>query len=181
MNKNQIVGKRISKLRETNHLTRQDLAQRSGLSESEICLLEEDANNTSLAPLMRISRAFGVRLGTFLDDQASSGVTITRAAQSNKESADRITYNSLSDNRMDRYMEPFLLDIKPGSAEKKPLSHEGEKCLYIIEGSVTLQHGNESHLLHTGDSIYFDAIVPHNITTSEPNGARAMLVTYAPL
>ncbi|MDD2219556.1 MAG: helix-turn-helix transcriptional regulator, partial [Desulfoplanes sp.] len=65
------LGERIKKFREMNELSRQDLAERSGLSLDFIIRLETENEYPSLGPLLKVARAIGVRLGTFLDDEVS--------------------------------------------------------------------------------------------------------------
>ena len=58
------LGERIKKFREMNELSRQDLAERSGLSLDFITGLETENEYPSLGPLLKVARALGVRLGT---------------------------------------------------------------------------------------------------------------------
>lgn len=71
-----------------------ELAVRSGLAEEQIERIENNVDLPSLAPLIKIARALGVRLGTFLDDQEEQGAVICRK----QESEDTISF---SNNAMD--------------------------------------------------------------------------------
>ncbi|MGE4506135.1 MAG: helix-turn-helix domain-containing protein, partial [Desulfovibrionaceae bacterium] len=66
------VGQRIRSFREKAELTLNDLAARTGLDEPFLKAIEDEDCYPSLQPLVKIARALGVRLGTFLDDQVSS-------------------------------------------------------------------------------------------------------------
>ncbi|MFR4026240.1 MAG: cupin domain-containing protein [Alistipes indistinctus] len=51
----------------------------------------------------------------------------------------------------------------------------------MLEGSVQLLYGQETYTLEKGDSIYYDSIVPHNLTTlAEGETAKVLAVTYTP-
>ncbi len=63
-----LIGDKIKAFRETRKLTREQLAENSGLELSLVTEIEENTNIPSLSPLIKIARALGVRLGTFLDD-----------------------------------------------------------------------------------------------------------------
>ena len=67
------LGKKIATLREAHHLSSQDLADRCGLDLSLIEGLEAGEVPASLAPLIKITRALGVRLGTLMDDDEDLG------------------------------------------------------------------------------------------------------------
>ena len=80
MSKSINVGEKIKNLREVKNITREELSERSGLSINQIISIEENVNLPSLAPLIKIARVMGVRLGTFLDDNDELGPVVTRKA-----------------------------------------------------------------------------------------------------
>lgn len=65
------VGSKIRQLREAKEMTVEELAETSQSNVELIQQLENGALVPSLTPLLKIARALGVRLGTFLDDVAS--------------------------------------------------------------------------------------------------------------
>ena len=65
---NNRLGRKIATLREAHHLSSRDLADRCGLDLALIEGLEAGEVPASLAPLIKITRALGVRLGTLMDD-----------------------------------------------------------------------------------------------------------------
>ena len=67
-NTNTFVGSKIKGLRETKNLSIEEVAESTGLSVEQINSIENDQNLPSLGPLIKIARALGVRLGTFMDD-----------------------------------------------------------------------------------------------------------------
>ena len=73
MGNNKIIGAKIKSIRESKQLTVEEVAERSGLSIEQIERIEGNVDFPSLAPLIKIARVLGVRLGTFLDDQSELG------------------------------------------------------------------------------------------------------------
>ena len=69
MDTSKIVGEKIKALREDKSISIEELAQRSGLAIEQVERIENNIDIPSLAPLIKIARVLGVRLGTFLDDQ----------------------------------------------------------------------------------------------------------------
>ncbi|MBX2944216.1 MAG: cupin domain-containing protein [Cyclobacteriaceae bacterium] len=69
-----------------------------------------------------------------------------------------------------------MLTVKPG-AKGRPTTSDGYEFKYLISGRCDYQINNEKITLEEGDSLYFDASVPHlPINTS---GEKAvMLVVY---
>lgn len=69
MDKTNIIGEKIRGLRMAKEISLDELADRTGLAIEQITRIEENIDIPSLAPLVKLARALGVRLGTFLDDQ----------------------------------------------------------------------------------------------------------------
>ena len=63
MDNTNIVGKKIKSIRETKQISSCELAERTGLAEEQIYRIENNVDIPSLAPLIKIARALGVRLG----------------------------------------------------------------------------------------------------------------------
>lgn len=178
-------------MREANGLSRAELGERCGLNEEQIQKIEEQTEIPSLAPLIKVARAFGVRLGTFLDDQEETGPVVCRNnetreaisfSNNNSESRKHMHYHSLSNNKTDRHMEPFMIQIAPKSDVDFVLSsHEGEEFILVLEGKVEITYGEKTYTLSKGDSIYYDSIVPHLVSASDEEGARVLAVIYTPV
>ncbi len=75
-------------------------------------------------------------------------------------------------------MEPFIVDIRPGAKDATLSTHEGEEFIYVLEGEVELRYGSDSIKLAAGDSVYYDSIVPHRVSSAAP--AKVIAVVYAP-
>ena len=191
MPKSKIVGEKIKSLREAKKITREELSERSGLSVDQIVSIEDNVNIPSLAPLIKIARVLGVRLGTFLDDNSDFGPVICRKLDkeesisfSNNEVHARkhMEYFSLSKSKADRHMEPFVINIAPSKEVDFILStHEGEEFIYVLEGVIEINYGKETYILEEGDSIYYDSIVAHHVHAYQGGAARILAVIYTPL
>ena len=113
MDSTKIVGEKIKSLRETKEISVAELAVRSGLAEEQIERIENNVDLPSLAPLIKIARALGVRLGTFLDDQEEQGAVICRK----QESEDTISFsNNAMNGPAYTYALPLTVKIKSGQA-----------------------------------------------------------------
>jgi len=160
------VGERIRAFREKQELSLADLASRTGLEETFLSAVETKDLYPSLGPLLKIARALGVRLGTFLDDHVSRDPLIVRVGERTSEMAMRVDgslnashmYSSLGRGKTDRHMEPFFITMNPEPEEDKKLSfHEGEEFIVVVSGQVQLTYGREVSTLNPGDSIYYPA------------------------
>lgn len=184
------VGEKIKQIRELKKVSLDELSQRSGMDITILQKIETEKNIPSLAPLIKIARALGVRLGTFLDDSDSYGPVVVRSGDYHKgvrftsqssESREHLNFFSLAFDKAGRNMEPFIVDIEPGLQSDYMLSsHEGEEFIYVLEGDIEINYGKEIYQLSKGDSIYLDSIVLHNVHAGNNSSAKILAVVYAP-
>jgi transcriptional regulator with XRE-family HTH domain len=184
------VGEKIRQIRELKKVSLDELSRRSGMDITILQKIELEKNIPSLAPLIKIARALGVRLGTFLDDSDSFGPVVVRSGDYHKgvrftsqssESREHLNFFSLAFDKAGRNMEPFIVDIEPGLQSDYMLSsHEGEEFIYVLEGDIEINYGKEIYQLSKGDSIYLDSIVLHNVHACNNSSARILAVVYAP-
>jgi transcriptional regulator with XRE-family HTH domain len=189
--KKNIVGEKISTFCADKNISVEELSERSGLSIPQLELIQNSDKVPSLSPLIKIARALGVRLGTFLDDSSELGPVIhrqTEAKQAATFSSQLSTANShldffaLAGSKTGRHMEPFLVNIQPSPTHEPILSsHEGEEFIFVLQGSIKINYGKETHILHTGDSIYYDSIVDHLVSALNGDAAQIVAVVYTPI
>ena len=191
-NNNTFVGSKIKGLRETKNLSIEEVAESTGLSVEQINSIENDQNLPSLGPLIKIARALGVRLGTFMDDNDALGPVVTRAADRERDSSisfsngatdarQHMIYHPLAQQKAGRHMEPFIIDINPTeSLDYKLSAHEGEEFIYVMEGEIELEYGKEKYTLTEGDSIYYDSIVKHHLHGALGKSAKILALVYIP-
>ena len=165
MDNTKIVGEKIKSLRETKQISVAELAERTGLAEEQINRIEDNVDIPSLAPLIKIARALGVRLGTFLDDQDEVGAVITRKQDDSQKTISfsnnamnartHMHYQSLSKSKADRHMEPFIIDIEATDETNYEVSsHEGEEFIHVMEGAVEIVYGKKSHVIQKAYRTY---------------------------
>jgi transcriptional regulator with XRE-family HTH domain len=198
MPKTHSPGDRIAELRKTYSISRETLAERSGLNIELIRRIEEDGHIPDLAPLIKISRALGVRIGALMDDHEELGPVITRSGEAEKtprfvtglpgevsakpdaHSRQGLTFHALAADKGGRHMEPFIVDIEK-DVEQDKSAHEGEEFIHVLSGKLALEYGKSNHILQTGDSVYYDSIVPHRVLAAGDEAARILAVIYTPV
>ena len=202
-------GERITELCKTYSIDRESLAERSGLAPELIRRIEEEGHIPDLAPLVKIARALGVRLGTLLDDHEELGPVITRAGEAEATrrfvtglpeagaagktlSAGQpvssgqpgthqgLNFKALAADKGGRHMEPFIVDIEPGAVQEKS-THEGEEFIHVLSGKLSLEYGKDTSVLEPGDSVYYDSIVPHRVLPADGKPVRILAVIYTPV
>ena len=189
-----ILGERIAELRKTYSISREVLSERSGVSADLIAKIEDAGLIPDLAPLIKISRGLGVRLGTLLDDHEQLGPVICRAGNTAETTRFKtgipeglaasghhgMSFNALAADKTGRHMEPFIVTIQADAKQDKS-AHEGEEFIYVMEGTLSLEYGNDKETLKTGDSVYYDSIVPHKVFSADNNPVKILAVIYTPM
>jgi transcriptional regulator with XRE-family HTH domain len=185
------IGRKITELREALLLSPEDLAERCGADVATIRGIEAGDIVPSLAPLIKIARALGVRLGTLLDDDENLGPALVRStdytqstrlkALETHSDAGGLVFNALAEGKASRHMEPFYITLEPSDAAEHELSaHEGEEWLFALEGPLEIEYGRDIFVLEPGDSIYYDSIVPHQVRAHNGASARFVACVYTP-
>ncbi|MCL2759820.1 MAG: XRE family transcriptional regulator [Treponema sp.] len=188
------LGERIAEIRKTYSISREDLSERSGVSVDLITKIEDDGLIPDLAPLIKISRGLGVRLGTLLDDHKQLGPVICRAGDTVASTRFKtglpegavssghhgMSFNALASDKTGRHMEPFIVTIQADAKQDKS-THEGEEFIYVMEGTLTLEYGTDKETLNTGDCVYYDSIVPHKVFSANSDPVKILAVIYTPV
>jgi transcriptional regulator with XRE-family HTH domain len=186
------IGRKITELREALLLSPEQLAERCGADVETIKGIEAGDIIPSLSPLIKITRALGVRLGTLLDDDENLGPVVVRSddykqttrlkALETHSDAGELMFNALAEGKASRHMEPFYITLEPSDATEHKLSaHEGEEWLFALEGPLEIGYGKDIFVLQPGDSIYYDSIVPHQVRAHNGEAAKFVACVYTPV
>ena len=178
------LGTRIRKYREQLGLTQEQLAVNAGLDVGFLADVEADRVYPPIGTIIKLSRALGQRVGTFMDDQFHPDPLITKAGKVSEETDSHrgakghYHYFPLGKGKTDRHMEPLFIRIEEDD-EKELSSHEGEEFIIVISGKLLLRYGKTEEVLEAGDTVYYNSVVPHYI--GAVNGpAEIYAVLYVP-
>lgn len=158
-------------------MTIADLAQRTGLSKGMLSKIENAQASPSLATLVRIAGALELPTTAFLADfearkalhvKAGHGVDLPAGAGSRTRTQ---LLGSLAESS--RRMEPLLVTLKRGAKVSPIFRHGGIELLYVVEGSMEYEVGEEVFTLSVGDSLQFDGEYTHG-----PNRVLGPMVRF---
>ena len=159
------VARRLAALRTESNFTLRELAERSGLSDAYLNRVERQKTPINIANLEKVASAFSVPLTSFFEsDEARQPMVITRAGSGRKvrfRGRKGFRVELLANLKKGKLMEPLLVDLASAEHEVPLQSHPGQEFNYVIEGRCLFLFGKERIELETGDSVFFDASVPH--------------------
>ena len=180
------VGKRVKKYREHLGLTQEQLAVNSSLDLTFIKDVEDGIVYPPIGSMIKLSRALGQRLGTFMDDQYVADPIIVRYSERKEETANsrdgakgHYHYYPLGKGKSDRHMEPLFIRIEEDE-EKAMSTHEGEEFMVVVHGKIIVRYGKEEYTLERGDSVYYNSVVSHFIGDID-GPAEILAVLYSPM
>ena len=177
------IGERIKRLRLKKSMGLVELGKHTGLSASFLSQLETGRVVPTLRNLARIAMVFSKDLSYFFETEPQAMFRVhrrkerVRLPQTGVESPTYF-FESLAYMVPDRHMDPYFAEFVPivGPQEPKAHLHPGFEFLYVLEGELTLQHGENRCILGPGDAVYFDSATAHSYICHGPKPASALIV-----
>jgi transcriptional regulator with XRE-family HTH domain len=178
-----IVGTNLRRLRLRRGLSLEKLSQRSGVSRAMLGQIELGQSAPTINVLWKISRALDVTFATLIQAREAGGTTILKKAQAKVLTSQGGHFSSRALFPFDgpRRAEFYELRLAGGAKEVAEAHAPGTvENLVIVEGTLDLVVGKETHHLEAGDAILFEADVPHTYANAGAKECVMYLVmTYA--
>ena len=181
------VAGRIKDLREAKGFTPEELAKLTGVSVEDYKVLEQGETDFSFTFIYKCAKACGVEVVDILEGTSTTltSFAITRKGEGLKIIKKQgVVYNNLAPKFKEKLAEPFLVKF-PYLAEEQnaPIklnSHNGQEFDVIVKGSLKVQVGNHVDVLHEGDSIFYNSIIPHGMIAVSEGGCEFHAVVLNP-
>lgn len=172
------VGAGLRKLREEKGHSLRHLAEISGLAANTLSLIENGKSSPSVKTLQKLAEALDVPITAFFDS-GTPPVRIAHVRSSERESS-RIETGLLEDlgtSVTDCNIEPYLLSLSSYAISEPPATvHTGHEFVFCLEGCLEYIIDNKKYLLEAGDSLFFEAHLPHRWLNPGKPTTRAILL-----
>ncbi|SHJ21863.1 Helix-turn-helix domain-containing protein [Roseomonas rosea] len=170
------IGRRLRLLREARRMPLAGVALSLGKSVGYLSQVERGLSSLPVRDLARIAELLGVDFLSLVSPTAAGegASPIRRAADTRPVTfhSSGITKTPLAPSAAGE-LRLFLMTLDPGSSTGTDLySHDGEEAGLVLEGSIRLTIGTETHALAQGDSFRFTSSTPHGFA----NAARGRSV-----
>jgi transcriptional regulator with XRE-family HTH domain len=178
------LGNAIRTHRKLKNMTLLDLAKRAKFSISYLSQIERNLLTPSIDTLRRLAEVLGIPAGQLMlkdAGQSNSSVAVVRRAERKQLAfpGSNIHYELLTPD-MRRRASLLWVEAPPGSESGPLFSHEGEDGVVVLKGSIEVEVGSVWHQLEAGDSIYFNAKIPHRWRNSGGVSAQAVWLSTPP-
>ena len=181
------VAGRIKDLREAKGYTCEQLAKLTGVTLEDYMLLEQGETDFSFTFIYKCAKACGVEVVDILEGRSSTltSFAITRRGEGLKILKQHgVEYNNLAPKFKEKLAEPFLVKFpylaEEQDAPMKLNSHNGQEFDVIVKGSLKVQVGNHVDILHEGDSIFYNSLIPHGMIAVSEGGCEFHAVVLNP-
>jgi transcriptional regulator with XRE-family HTH domain len=180
------VGPRVRALREGMDLSLRDLADRSGVSAPMLSQVERGETSPTLAVASRIATGLELSLSQLLRLDEGGTVTVVRRAERRSGGSDGHRYELLTPPLPGQRAEVSLHRLAPraatGGPGDPPMHEPGSRETAVVtRGSVSLVCDGVAHDLAEGDSVTFDADLPHRFENPGRGEAELLAVVSAGL
>ncbi|HIE4272053.1 TPA: helix-turn-helix domain-containing protein [Pseudomonas aeruginosa] len=164
----QYLGMQIRRQRQAQELKIADVARIAGISQGMLSKIENAQVSTSLETLSRLCDVLGMPMSKLFGqyDQQGSGALLVKADEGlevvRRGTEKGHTYHLLNHTRgPKKSFEAYMVSMDDASEEFPTFSHPGTEFLHLLEGELVYRHGNQLYTMQAGDSLTFDAEVPH--------------------
>ncbi|MCL2164800.1 MAG: XRE family transcriptional regulator [Oscillospiraceae bacterium] len=160
------VALRLKELRESCGMEAGELAVQIGIPPDVYKSYEESGQDIPISVLYKVVNIFNVDLTELLTGSAPKLDAYCVVRDGEGLSIDRYpgySFKSVAFNFLHRKMEPLIVDVEyeGDNAHTSLVTHTGQEFNYIIAGSIKLTLGKKEITLSTGDSCYFNPMIPH--------------------
>jgi transcriptional regulator with XRE-family HTH domain len=178
------IGARIRALRQEKGVSLEELSRLTGFEVGFLSAIEADEVQPQLGTMIKLSKALDSAFGRLVSGTGDKLFSITRrgervsAARSTARAGKKhlYSYKSLTPGVKGHHMEALVVQLLV-SQDKEMSVHEGEEFVFVLNGTVLLEIGGESHELEPGDSAYYLSTTPHLISAKEDK-ATILAVIY---
>ena len=181
------VAGRIKDLREAKGYSPDELAKLTGVSVEDYLLLEQGETDFSFTFIYKCAKACDVEVVDLLEGRSTTltSFAITRRGEGLKILKQHgVEYNNLAPKFKDKLAEPFLVKFpyipEEQNAPMKLNSHNGQEFDVIVKGSLKVQVGSHVDILHEGDSIFYNSLIPHGMIAVSEGGCEFHAVVLNP-
>jgi transcriptional regulator with XRE-family HTH domain len=180
------ISQNIKRLRQSQNMTVEGLAQNSGFSKGFISRLENFRITPSLKALQKISAALGVNITELFQKDAVKPLYTPGTLNEGRELIRDnnfeygIHYHALAYQQIDRKLNPVLVEYRRKKLERDFLMHESDEFFVLLEGEIDfyISDDNTCRRMKANDTIYLTANLPHKVRLAPGCDYAKALIIY---
>ncbi len=177
------IAQRVHGLREVLEISAQEIADACHIPLEQYEKMEKGEIDFTVSILQTIAHRYGIeldvlmfgqepRMSSYFLTRAGTGVSVERRAA--------YKYQSLASGFRGRRADAFIVTVEP-KADDEPLqlnSHEGQEFNLVVKGRMLLVINGKELTLNTGDSLYFNSILPHGMKALDGKTVKFLAMIF---
>jgi len=172
------VGRKLQELRLSRGLSIRSLAEISGLNFNTLSLIENEKSSPNVNTLQQLANALQVPITAFFEStQNSRDVVFQKFGQRPQTNFQHGNLEDLGGGLALGEATPLLMTAKPHTnSGQESILHTGQEFIYCLEGNIVFCIGEEEYKLEKGDSLIFQAQIPHRWENRSEDPAKCLLM-----
>jgi transcriptional regulator with XRE-family HTH domain len=172
------VGRRLRELRAEHGISIRALAEQSGLNVNTLSFIENGKTSPSVSTLQQVAAALKLPINAFFETRTPPQKVVYQKSSDRLSAA--FTHGALADlgaGFARSGMEPFVVTLDPhADSGDTPIVHTGLEFVYCLEGRIDYKVDGEVFILDPGDSLLFEAHLPHCWRNAKNSPSRSLLI-----
>lgn len=157
------VGERVRAMRMERGMTIRALAESCQLSANTLSLIENEKTYPNVQTLHLLARGLHVHISTFfICAEPDQSVVYQKQGQRAITRFSNGELENLGDGLPHLGAEPILVTLEYSQDIPPDVGHVGREFVYCLDGSAACVIAGKNYELATGDSLIFDAGIPHH-------------------
>ncbi len=174
------LGKRLRDLREQRGYEIAEVARALEVASRDVEGVEGNQAVPSVSLLLRFAQLYRVDPAPFLT-MADGSRADRKRVESYTKRTQNYSYRTLTPGAEQKHLRAFRITIDPGRDHKMiEYKHEGEEFVYVLRGEVEIKVGEELHAMKRGESLHFEATIPHHLRNPSGQKTELIVVLYTP-
>ena len=180
------VAQRIEELKEIYGFTNEEMAEKSEVSLKEYLSYVKGEDDLPFSFVHKCALAFGVEITDLLEGQSAklTSYNVTRRGNGKvTANEDGKLIQNLAPRFKQKLANPYWVKYEYSSElQSKPIevsTHAGHEFDLVISGTLKVRIGDNTEILHEGDSIYYKSSIPHGMIAVEGRDCTFLAMVMA--
>lgn len=172
------IGRRLQELRTRQGLSIRALAEKSGLNFNTLSMIENEKTSPNVNTLQQLAIALQIPMTAFFEAAfVRKDVIFQKVGQRARTVFSHSDLEDLGGGLALGEATPLLMTSKPNAnSGAEAIVHTGQEFVYCLEGSIVYWVGPDEYVLEPGDSLIFQAHIPHRWETKGDTQCRTILI-----
>jgi transcriptional regulator with XRE-family HTH domain len=178
-----LIGTILKRYREKMQRNQGDIASQAGISISMLSQIERGVVSPSIDTLCAVCGALGLDISELFRRIApDAAIRVKREGERLSNRHNGVLFEQLAQSVQSNYpAELLLLEVLPGKrVGMSGGGHEGAEMGYVLEGSAVLTVEGREYAIARGDSVSFNASLPHSLYNGGQEKFKALWTALPP-